>query len=201
ESHVDLTVVDVLDHYDDELFADVVASEQEKAGEEIEWDTSFDEAKTRGLLMLGRYLTDECPKIQPVAVEGKFSVPMGMPVPMEGRFDILCADRAIDLKTGKQRTTKPKASWLIQGAIYSFATGLPVEFHTLSCSAKDHKVGIVTPLESEALYLDLSQAEIGATQHTVRTIMDDALSYMHRYGPDTPWPTRGRFHIFACDFC
>ena len=126
---------------------------------------------------------------------------MGLPVKVEGRFDILCADRAIDLKTGKQKTTKPKASWLIQAAIYQFATGLPVEFHTAACSLKDHKVSIVTPIESEALYLNMSRPEIEALQHVIRTVMYDALHYMQIYGPDTPWPTRGRFHIFACDFC
>jgi hypothetical protein len=201
ESHTDLPIAEVIDWYDDFGFADHCASEEEKSGMEIAWDTDYEDARTRGRLMLGEYHNREAPKIQPIAVEGSFSVPMGLPVPVEGRFDILCADRAIDLKTGKQKQSKPKASWLIQAAIYQFATGRPVEFHTVSCSLKDHKVAVVTPLESEALYLNMAQAEIDAIQHTVRTVMDDALYYMRRYGPDTPWPTRGRFHIFACDFC
>jgi hypothetical protein len=201
ESHVDLPIAELLDWYDDEGFAGHVAGEQEKSGLEVEWDSSEEDAKTRGRLMLGEYHNKECPKIQPTAVEGKFSVPMGMPVPIEGRFDILCADRAIDLKTGKQKTTKPKAAWLIQAAIYQFATGLPVEFHTVSCSVKNHQVAIVTPLDSEALYLNQTISEVEAIQHVVRTVMWDALHYMRVYGPDTAWPTRGRFHMFACDYC
>ena len=201
DSHVDLPVAELLDWYDDEGFDGHVEAEQEKSGLDAIWDSEREEAKTRGRLMLGAYHNSEAPKIQPTAVEGSFSVPMGLPVKVEGRFDILCADRAIDLKTGKQKTTKPKASWLIQAAIYQFATGLPVEFHTAACSRKDHKVSIVTPIESEALYLNMSRPEIEALQHVIRTVMYDALHYMQIYGPDTPWPTRGRFHIFACDFC
>jgi len=200
ESHTDLPVAELIDWYDDS-FVSFVDEEQEKTGLEVEWDTSVDEARTRGRLMLGEYHNREAPKIQPVAVEGRFSVPMGLPVKVEGRFDILCADRAIDLKTGKQKTTKPKASWVIQGAIYQFATGLPVEFHTVACSMKDHKVSIVTPIESEALYQNMTTPEIDAIQHVVRTVMYDALHYMQVYGPDTAWPTRGRFHLFACSYC
>jgi hypothetical protein len=200
-SHVDLPIAEVVERYDDEIFMLVVGEEEEKVGQEIVWDTSYEDAKTRGRLMLGEYHNREAAKIQPIDVEGSFSVPMGLPVKVQGRYDILTADRAIDLKTGKQRTTKPKSSWLIQGAIYSFATGLPVEFHTMACTQKDHKVSIVTPLESEDLYYNPSQAEIDALAYTVRTIMYDALHYLHAFGPDNPWPTRGRFHIWACDYC
>ena len=24
---------------------------------------------------------------------------------------------------------------------------------------------------------------------------------MEQYGPDEPWPTTGRFHTWACDYC
>ena len=201
ESHADLPLAELIEWYDDEGFDAHVSGEEERSGLDAEWDTSPEDSKTRGRLMLGAYMNLEAPKIQPVAVEGSFSVPMGLPVPVEGRFDVLCDDRAIDFKTGKSKTTKPKASWTIQAAIYQFATGKPVEFHTMSCSVKEHKVAIVTPIESEELYVNMTQPEIDAITHTVRTVMYDALWYMQRYGPDTPWPTRGRFHLFACDYC
>jgi hypothetical protein len=201
DSHEDLPVVELVEWYDDEGFEGVLADAEERAQELVEWDTSLEDAKTRGRLILGAYHNQEAPKIQPIEVEGSFSIPGGLPVPLEGRFDIRCEDRTIDLKTGKSRTTTPRTDWLIQAAIYQFATGLPVEFHTASCSVRDHKVGIVTPIESEALYLNMPMAEIDALLGVVRTVMYDALHYMQVYGPEHPWPTRGRFHIFACDYC
>lgn len=200
-SHEDMPLVEVVEWFDDSGFAAVVEADQEKAGTEIIWDSSFEDTKTRGRLMVGRYHSEVSPRLQPTAVEGRFSVPMGLPVPVEGRFDLLTEATAIDWKSGKQRTSKPKTSWLIQAAIYSFATSRPVEFHSVSCSLARHDVGIVTPLESEELLVDLSIAEVDALQTTIRGLVDEACYYMRRYGPDQPWPTRGRFHMFACDYC
>jgi len=201
ETHEDLPITQVVEWFDDLGFLETVENEQTKTGHEIIWDTSFEEAKTRGRLMVGEYHRTVSPRLQPLSVEQKFSVPMGLPVPVEGRYDLLTETCAIDWKSGKQRTAKPKTSWLIQASIYSFATGKPVEFHSISCSTRDHKVGIVTPLESEALFVNPGQPEIDALQRTIAALVDEVAYYMHRYGPDQPWPTRGRFHIFACDYC
>jgi len=200
-SGVDLPVAELIEWYDDEGFSQVLDRDEEKSGLSIIWDSSHDDAKTRGRLMVGEYHNQVSPRLQPTAVEGTFSVPMGLPVPIQGRYDLLTADRAIDWKTAKKKTTTPKTDWLIQAVVYGFATGLPVEFHTASCSPGTHSTNIVTPLESEALYVNLSQAEIDALQTTVVAIGNEAVDLMRRYGPDAPWPTRGRFHMFACDYC
>ena len=201
ESYVDLPLVEVIDWYDDSGFAAVVEQEQEKTELEIVWDTSYEDAKTRGRLMVGEYHRAISPRLQPLAVEGAFSVPMGLPVPVTGRFDLLTEQVAVDWKSSKKRTYKPKTTWLIQAAIYSFATGKPVEFHTVACTTTDHKVGIVTPLESEALLINPSEGEINAFQRMIAALVDEMTYYMRQYGPEAPWPTRGRFHIFACDYC
>lgn len=201
ESHVDLPLVEVVEWYDDSGFAAVVERDQEKTGHEIVWDTSYEDAKTRGRLMVGSYHRDVSPRLQPIAVEGAFSVPMNLPVPVTGRFDLLTEEVAIDWKSSKKRMTSPKTDWLIQAAIYSFATGKPVEFHTVSCTTSDHRVGIVTPLESAALLVNPSQGEITAFQRTIAALVDEMCHYMHRYGAEQAWPTRGRFHMFACSYC
>ena len=201
ETEIDLPTVDVVEWFDDEGFRDVVSSEQEHAGLEVEWDTSPEEAMTRGRKMLGAYMNTVASRIQPVAVEGSFSVDMGLPVPIVGRYDLLRRESAIDWKSSKQKTTTPKTAWAIQAAVYSYATALPVEFHTLSCTLKEGKVSIVTPLESEALLLNPTATEIRAMQAMILAISDEASFYMRRFGPDQSWPTHGRFHMFACGYC
>jgi hypothetical protein len=201
ETGVDLPLTQVIEWYDDLGFAETVRNDEQKNEIEIVWDTSYEDTKTRGRLMVGEYHNRVSPRIQPLDVEGKFSVPMGLPVPVEGRYDLLTEPAVIDWKSGKQRTYKPKTAWLIQAAIYSFATGKPAEFHTLACTLSDHKVGVVTPLESEALYVNPSQTQIDAHQRTILALVDEMSHYMRTYGADGPWPTRGTFHIFACDYC
>jgi len=198
---LDLPVATVIEWFDDLGFQQVVDADEEKSGLPTIWDTSLDEAKTRGRLMVGAYQNQVAPRLQPTAVEQKFSVPMGLPVPIEGRVDLLTADRGVDWKTAKKKTSQPKVDWLIQSAVYEFATGLPFEFHTISCSLETHSTNVVTPLESEALFINLSQAEIDALQRTIVGVVNEAIDMMLRYGPDEPWPTRGRFHMFACDYC
>lgn len=201
DSHVDLPVVELIDYHDSVGFDDRLVADQEKAGEEIVWKTSYEDAKTRARLMIGEYRNRVCERLQPIAVEQKFAVPMGLPVKVEGRYDLLTTEVGIDWKSGQKRNRSPKTSWLLQALIYSFATGRPVEFHSVSCSEKTHEVGIVTPLESEALLVHLSQGEIDGLTTVVQSIAMEMVDCMRRYGPDEPWPARGRFHIFACDYC
>jgi hypothetical protein len=200
-THVDLPVVELIAYHDDKSFDEVLGLDQEKAGEEIIWKTSYEDAKTRARLMIGEYRNQVCERIQPIAVEQTFEVPMGLPVKVQGRYDLLTAEVGIDWKSGLKKTYKPKTTWLLQALIYSFATGRPVEFHTVACTEDRHNVGIVTPLESEALLVNLSQGEVDGLTKVVLAIANEMVDCMRRYGPDGPWPARGRFHIFACDYC
>jgi len=201
QSGIDLPVVELIEFHDDAGFDAKLDEDQAKAGEAIVWKTSYDDAKARARLMIGEYRNRVAERIQPIAVEQKFSVPMGLPVPVQGRYDLLTNEVGIDWKSGQKKTYKPKTSWLLQALIYSFATGKPVEFHTVACSDKDHNVGIVTGLESEALLVLLSQDEVDGLTNVVQSVAMEMVDCMRRYGPDKPWPARGRFHIFACDYC
>jgi len=201
ESHEDLPTAALLDWYSDEGFAETLADQQERSGYEVYWDTDVERAKTRGRVMLGEYHNLVSPRIQPSGVEGSFSIDLGAPVPIVGRYDVL-RDGAptIDIKTGKRANRKPKESWRIQGVVYREATGQGVEFHSLTAT-DNNTVTIVTPLESEELLVNPTEAERVVLRQNVRTIAAEILLYWELLGPDQPWPTYGRFHDWACGYC
>jgi RecB family exonuclease len=201
ETHEDLPMVDLLDWYMSEGFAQVVYDEQEKALEEVQWDTGPEETRQRGYQIVAAYQKIVAPRIQPLQVETKISVDMGAPVPVEGRFDVEREESMIDYKTGKRAKNKPDESWRFQGAVYMEAVGKPVEFHSLSASETKNAVTIVTPLESSELLVAPSDAERAEMRRTIRAISMEACLYMEKYGPDESWPTHGRFHSWACNYC
>jgi RecB family exonuclease len=201
DTHTDLALPDLLEWYLDEGFSRVVYEEQEKASEEILWDTGPEATRQRGKFVVASYHDAVAPRIQPLKVETKFAVDFGLDVPVEGRFDLERDTSCIDFKTGKQSVKKPKEDWRIQAAIYTEATNKPVEFHSLAASAKTNSVTIVTPLESEEMLLSPSQRERDHMRRTVKAISAEACMYMAKYGPDEDWPTHGRFHTWACGFC
>lgn len=200
-SREDLATVDLLEWYLDEGFHRVVAEEQEKAGEEVRWDTGPETTRQRGKYVIAGYQELVAPRIQPLKVETVFEVDFGLAVPVQGRFDLERTESTIDFKTGKSKQSKPKEDWRIQAAVYGEATGKPVEFHSLSASTKTNAVSIVTPLESEAMLVNPSYVERVEMRRTMRAISSEACMYMAIFGPDDPWPTHGRFHTWACDYC
>jgi hypothetical protein len=200
-SHEDIPLQDLLQWYMDEAFAQVVYEEQEKAGEDILWDTGPEATRQRGYQIVAGYHNVVAPRIQPLRVETKIEVDFGLPVPVVGRFDLEREVSTIDFKTGKNKTMKPKEDWRIQAAVYGEATGKPVEFHSLSASPRTNAVTIVTPLESEALLVEPKLAERNEMRRTLRAIANELCMYMDLFGPDEPWPTHGRFHTWACDYC
>ena len=123
----------------DDGFARIVYEEQEKAGEEILWDTGPEATRQRGYQIVAGYHDMVAPRIQPLRVETKIEVDFGLPVPIVGRFDLERDESTVDFKTGKTMTRKPKEDWRIQAAVYGEATGKPVEFHSLSASAEDER--------------------------------------------------------------
>jgi PD-(D/E)XK nuclease superfamily protein len=199
-SHEDIILPTILEYYVDS-FPILLEMEQEQRGDEILWDTDAEKARTRGKAMLAGYQNYVAPRIQPVAVETKISVDLGMAVPVEGRFDVERDESVIDLKSGKQARKRPKEDWLIQSVVYGTERAKPVEFHTISASPGTNKVTIYTPLESEALLVNPSPEERAQQIGTLRALSDMACHYMAIYGPDEPWPTLGRFHSWACDYC
>ncbi|HSV08556.1 MAG TPA: PD-(D/E)XK nuclease family protein [Candidatus Binatus sp.] len=211
-SHIDIPLPAILDWYDDVGWPETVEREQERAGEEIEWDTpptmvegrvtvsAAEKAGARGRLMLSRYHEKVVPRVQPLAVEQEITLDLGLPVPIVGRFDVERDTTTIDVKTGKSAAKKPKEDWRIQALIYGEARGKPVEFHSVTATAKN-TVSIYTPLEAEALLVDPTPHERVVLVDTLKALIWTANFYMAQFGPDEPWPFLGRFHNWACDYC
>jgi len=200
DSHEDIPLATLLDYYNS-AFPVVVDQEQEKAGEEVAWDTSAEKAQKRGELMLAGYQNTVAPRIQPTDVELNISVDLGLPVPVEGRFDVERDETVIDIKSGKQAQRKPKEAWRIQAAVYGEARQRPVEFHSVSASPSRNTVTIITPLESEDMLVQPSPAQRASQSRTLRALSDYACFLMATVGPDDPWPTMGVFHSWACEYC
>ena len=200
-TRTDLNLTDLLTWYMDAGWPETVHAEQEKAGEEIAWDTGPEETRKRGYSIVGVYHDIVAPRIQPLRVETRIEVDFGLPVPIVGRFDLERESSTVDFKTGKQKQSKPKEDWRIQAAVYGEATSKPVEFHSLSASPKTNAVQIVTPLESEALLVNPTSVEREEMKRTLRAIAAELNLYWQMFGPDEPWPTKGRFHQWACDYC
>jgi len=208
ESHEDIPVAELVEWYDDQGFAETVEAEQERRGFEVYWDTvgkdgkpDLDSIRARGRKMLGAYSNKVSPRIQPSAVESFVSVDFGISVPVEGRADLIReAEPIIDWKTGKRARKKPQESWRIQGAVYQEAVGRPIEFHSVTAT-ESGSVSIWTPLEAPELLVEPTPSERAEMRRTLATIEAEACLYMQLYGPDEPWPTHGRWHEFACNYC
>jgi RecB family exonuclease len=201
ESQTDLPIVELLDFYAEDIFPRTVLTEQERSGVEVLWDTDPDKARARGKVMVSEYHGNVAPRIQPEEVELKINVDFGLAVPVEGRFDVDREVSVIDVKTGKSAVRKPKEAWRIQAAVYGRARNKPVEFHSVAASAKTHKASVITPLEEEALLVHPTRAERAEIERSIQTLSALACFYMAMYGPEEPWPTLGRFHVWACDYC
>jgi len=196
ETHDDLNIVDLLDWYMEVGWDQVLAEE----AEDPIWDNPVSKARDRGKAMLSEYHNVVAPRVQPLSVEGNVSVDLDAYVPVVGRYDVIRSSSVIDLKTGKTKVTKPKEAWRIQAAVYSEAEEKPVEFHNASIT-KTGVISIVTPLEAETLLVHPSKDERAELRRTIRALATWAVFLMEAYGPDEPWPTTGRFHTWACDYC
>jgi len=199
----------------DEPFADMVQYLNDQAVHEairenggidnIRWDTDPETARSDSERITSAYYRQVVPRIQPVAVEEKFSLDFeGVVVPVIGYIDTREEGRVLDTKSGKQVSRKVKPSWQLQGRMYSLATGLPTEYHSIS---RAKTPGIVTALESEDMVVPVP-TEIQA-QQMIRQLQlaSELIAYFWAtYGMEQDWPTWGSIpdfsrNILPCDFC
>ena len=204
-SHRDNPVADAIQYLHDEAIPKVL---QEDAGgdpEEVVWDTTFDDARSDAERITGAYYRNVVPRIQPFATEQKFEVEIpGVEVPLIGYIDVQETNRVIDTKTGKAVTRKVKPSWQLQGRLYSFATGKPTEYHSISRAKTPN---IVTGLESEEMVVPVpTQTQMDNLSRTVQTAAALIRIFLEQFGLEEEWPTWGAIpdfsrNILPCDFC
>lgn len=166
--------------------------------EEPEWGETDPEAiKAHGLTMVDLYHEHVSPSVTPLRVEERFEYPItGVPVPVVGYIDIETAPAIIDRKTTKTKLSKPKVKWGFQAQIYSMVYDKPVDFHIVTkqatpqiCLPDDTNELRVTPPNKDNMVRVITQAAV---------LLNDLWA---RYGPDSPWPTNGTFHDWACNYC
>lgn len=200
ESHEDMPV-DVLQEWLlDVGWKATVAEQQERSEMEVEWDAGEEDARKRAVNMTLAYHREIAPRLQPLSVEGWVEADFGLAVPVIGRFDVETPERLVDFKTGKQMQTKPKPENRVQAATYQHITAKPIEFHSLAAS-KTGKISIATPQLYPELEMRLSRSQLDNTVAIVRGLAALAQHYMDTYGEDTPWPTTGWMHPWACGYC
>lgn len=205
-SHEDRPLSEVIEFLQDAAVPRVV----DAAGGvgEIRWDTSdpdkgLDAARSDSQRITTAYHSQILPRMQPVATEQRLEWHIdGMPVPLIGFLDTITAHSVVDTKTGKQAVSKLKPSWQLQADIYSSWCGLPIEYHTINRAASPK---IVTPLESEALLVQTTQAE-ARNLLNVMIEMTKQIEWMYETYGDGEWPANGRYadwtqNISPCGYC
>jgi hypothetical protein len=200
-SHVDLPVSEVVEFFHDKAWPEAV--EKDGGETEIRWDKKPDEVRRDGERVTGAYHKTVSPRVQPTAVEQeiRFLVP-DIPIPFLGYIDVVEQANLIDLKTGKQVQRKPDANWRLQGILYTAYMGLPTHFHSVS---RAQTPSIATPLQSEAMVVNLEEAQRPLVERVLRDYAFQVAMYFDKYGPEEDWPVNGIFADYkggaACNFC
>jgi RecB family exonuclease len=203
ESHADNPLSDAVQYLQDEAVPKVL--EEEGGVDNILWDSDLDTARSDAERITSAYYRTVVPRIQPAGTEERFEIRVpGVEVPLIGYLDLREPERIIDTKTGKQATRKVKPSWQLQGRLYAQATGLPVEYHSVS---RAKTPTIVTAMESEDMVVpvpSVTQAENMA--RTVKAASDYIEYLLGTYGVEQEWPALGAVPDFTrnmlpCDFC
>jgi hypothetical protein len=201
-SHSDLPFSEIVQFLHDAAIPKVL--EEEGGEENIRWDSNLTTARADAERITSAYAHTVMPRIQPIGTEFKFEIDVtDVPVPVIGYVDVWDAARTVDTKTGKQSVSKVKPSWRLQGSLYSWATGRPTEYHSIS-RAKTPK--ITTALESADMVVPTpNAAQEEHMRHLFRTAAAQISFFYSQYGNEG-WPTFGAVPDFTrnmlpCDFC
>ena len=203
DSHRDQPISDAIQYLHDVAVPKVL--EEEGGEENIVWDTTVEDARSDAERITSAYYRQVVPRIQPQATEGRFEIQIpGVEVPVIGYIDVQETNRVIDTKTDKQASRKVKPSWQLQGRLYSFASGKPTEYHSIS---RAKTPTIVTALESSEMVVEIpTNSQMENLTHLVQTSAALIRIFLTQFGLDEEWPTWGSIpdfsrNILPCDFC
>lgn len=198
-SGADVPTSSIVEFFHDQAWPDTLA-EYGGSGE-IKWDDTPDAARLLGEKMVTVYHEQVSPRLLPDRIEKEFTLDMpGVPVPVVGYIDLTQKQNLpiVDLKTSKNRVSKIKGQWRLQGMIYQLAEKRPVDWHVVT---KAKQPAAVTPLEEPGLMQPLNWLQLGAMVKLVHGLAWTANYYYETYGPDEDWPTLGVGHDWRCDWC
>jgi PD-(D/E)XK nuclease superfamily protein len=170
---------------------------------------AYDEARRDGPHLVGIYHEKVSPTLQPLVVEKQFSIEVpGVPVPVIGYIDMIAAPAQetlmesegpaiIERKRAGSAKSKAEPDWTMQGEVYQLSDPLPYHFH-ISVATKNPRV--LTPsLGAPALAVPLAPRK--RSELLVRQLAAEVGFYYMRYGPEHPWPAKGKLHPWACAYC
>lgn len=185
----------------------VVREGSEDLTDRLAKQRAYDDVRTNGHLATVAYHQKVSPTLQPETVEQEFSVSVaGLPVPLIGFIDLVASpvqetllEKERSIVERKRRTNakrKPEPEWTMQGEIYQLVVEAPYDFH-ISVDTKSPYV--LTPTTVDTLRVPLAPKE--RTERMVAQLAAEIAFYMNRFGPDHPWPAKGKLHPWACSYC
>lgn len=124
-----------------------------------------------------------------LGVEERFEMIVdGVPVPVVGVIDLRGDGWVTDWKTSAGKTVYkvPQPEWLVQGEIYSLAAKTKM---MLWGQIRSHT--IAHPMIGYERLVQYTDPERART--LLRQAADEIDLYWNRYGPDNPWPVKGRW--------
>jgi len=167
---------------------------------EPEWKEKPENVAALGVLMLNSAEQALVPYVtRPEAIEAEFNerIP-GVPVPIMGHIDVIAAVANWEFKTAKQKQSKPKAKWTMQGRIYQLFSPKPIIW---GVTTKQKQPVSYSPFHDDTPNLCLPLVNPDTTVLMIQRGIE-MLNELHaRYGPDEPWPMTGLMHDYYCDYC
>jgi hypothetical protein len=217
-SYVDLPTPDVVDEFVHQFetevdYVGISEMEVKHQGETVKGKRAktkvLDSLKVEAGDLVAVYHDDISPTVQPIAVEEEFSFEApNLPVRVDGRIDLVAGapprtdpmeqipgvwtptEYMIDRKRSATAKKNPDPEWRIQAEVYQLVRQIPHAWHLSA-----YKTGQVdTRLWQEPRNRQIMETSL---EHLCAEI---GYFYM-RYGPEGPWPARGKMHPWACSYC
>lgn len=168
ESRKDLTIRKILEHYD--YGFEKTEKEYNEVG--IEWEEPKEQIKDEGVDLTKLYRKERSPKLQPIIVEQKFTVPLGDNFPsLTGIIDLATEkDEVIDLKVSKVKPNPDMFRWDTQLRCYT------IGFHSITnrlpkSVGYDYLRRLNTPVIESVTLPNQTQDDIKWFLHTISKVM------------------------------
>lgn len=158
------------------------------------------DVKKKGSALTAAYAQVVVPRVEPIVVEERFTLDVGLGVPIHGYIDLRGRDERLGGEEGmleRKLTAQNSVSgeWVTQGSMYQLVHPVPLIFD-LSLRHTEPKLAAFEP---EKHLLKPRPAEITVRQ--IRAAMVSIATCMIVYGPDQPWPDALTRIASPCSYC
>lgn len=176
----------------------------------------YDHARRHGQEVVAAYHTSVSPHYQPTSVEESFTIEVpGLPVKVIGYIDLVATrttiqtslpipeawqdfmgERVIDRKRRANAKKTPEPEWVMQNEIYQLVKPMPFDYHISVATKMPY---CILPSADNSLRVEV--APQWRSELLLKQIASEIGFYYMRYGPDHPWPAKGKLHPWACGYC